>query len=151
MPWWVKLLTSVLQTVQQNKTTIYIWTVHIYRLYRRQCARYTYTYTQYTQCTIKTYFVTNAPIHIIHRIYTSALCPQQYVKVQQIIIYSRFVVQQIVVQRCNRLYICNVMGVLLWCPVKMPVFCSVYECSNNSSCFNGFFGLNLLLQHKAGF
>ncbi len=35
----------------------------------------THTYTQYTQCTIKTYFVTNAPIHIIHRIYTSALCP----------------------------------------------------------------------------
>ncbi len=34
-----------------------------------------HTYTQYTQCTIKTYFVTNAPIHIIHRIYTSALCP----------------------------------------------------------------------------
>ncbi len=35
----------------------------------------THTYTQYTQCTIKTCFVTNAPIHIIHRIYTSALCP----------------------------------------------------------------------------
>ncbi len=35
----------------------------------------THTYTQYTQCTIKTYFVTNAPIHIIHRIYTSPLCP----------------------------------------------------------------------------
>ncbi len=35
----------------------------------------THTYTQYTQCTIKTYFVTNTPIHIIHRIYTSALCP----------------------------------------------------------------------------
>ncbi len=30
------------QTVQK-KTTIYIWTVHIYRLYRRQCAKYTYT------------------------------------------------------------------------------------------------------------
>ncbi len=35
----------------------------------------THTYTQYTQCTIKTYFVTNTPIHIIHRIYMSALCP----------------------------------------------------------------------------
>ncbi len=34
-----------------------------------------HTYTQYTQCTIKTYLVTNAPIHIIHRMYTSALCP----------------------------------------------------------------------------
>ncbi len=34
----------------------------------------THTYTQYTQCTIKTYFVTNAPIHIIHRMCTSTLC-----------------------------------------------------------------------------
>ncbi len=117
----------------------------------------THTYTQYTQCTIKTYLVTNTPIHIIHRIYTSALCPHlcivicegvtdynlqyigcatdscakvqqiiiysrwlckgatdynlQYIscatdscaKVQQIIIYSILVVQQIVVQSCNRL------------------------------------------------
>ncbi len=29
--------------------------------------------------------------------------------------------QQIVVQRCNRLYICNVVGVLLWCPVITDV------------------------------
>ncbi len=47
------------QTVQKNlhwsiysapdsakkTTTIYIWTVHIYRLYRRQCAKYTYIYS----------------------------------------------------------------------------------------------------------
>ncbi len=26
----------------KKNTTIYIWTVHIYRLYRRQCAKYTY-------------------------------------------------------------------------------------------------------------
>ncbi len=37
---------TVLQTVQKKKTTtIYIWTVHIYRLYRRQCAKYTYIYS----------------------------------------------------------------------------------------------------------
>ncbi len=42
-------------------------------------------------------------------------------KVQNIIIYSRLVVQQIVMQRCNRLYICNVVGVLLWCPVIADV------------------------------
>ncbi len=43
-----EILMSVLQTVQktkQKKTTIYIWTVHIYRLYRRQCAKYTYIYS----------------------------------------------------------------------------------------------------------
>ncbi len=36
----------------------------------------THTYTQYTQCTIKTYLVT---IHIIHRMYTSALCTHLYI------------------------------------------------------------------------
>ncbi len=49
---------TVLQTVQKNNnsnlhmdrqckkaTAIYIWTVHIYRLYRRQCAKYTYIYS----------------------------------------------------------------------------------------------------------
>ncbi len=35
---------TVLQTVQK-KIKIYIWTVHIYRLYRRQCAKYTYKYS----------------------------------------------------------------------------------------------------------
>ncbi len=43
-----EILTSVLQTVQKNKTTVYIWTVHIYRLYRRQCAKYTYIYSVHT-------------------------------------------------------------------------------------------------------
>ncbi len=47
-----EILTSVLQTVQKKNTkqntTIYIWTVHIYRLYRRQCAKYTYIYSVHT-------------------------------------------------------------------------------------------------------
>ncbi len=42
-----EILKSVLQTVQKN-TTIYIRTVHIYRLYRRQCAKYTYIYSVHT-------------------------------------------------------------------------------------------------------
>ncbi len=42
-----EILTSMLQTVQKNKT-IYIWTVRIYRLYRRQCAKYTYIYSVHT-------------------------------------------------------------------------------------------------------
>ncbi len=33
------------QTVQKKTTAIYIWTVHIYRLYRRQCAKYTYMHS----------------------------------------------------------------------------------------------------------
>ncbi len=37
-------------SAKKNKkyTTIYIWTVHIYRLYRRQCANCTYIYSVHT-------------------------------------------------------------------------------------------------------
>ncbi len=64
-----EILTSVLQTVQ--KTTIYIWTVHIYRLYRRQCAKYTYIYSVHT-----VYYkdILNYQLHIIHCMGTSTLC-----------------------------------------------------------------------------
>ncbi len=71
-----EILTNVLQTVQKKKHVLcYIWTVHIYRLYRRQCAKYTYIYSvhtvyykdifsyQYTLYTVCTY------LHYVH-IYT---------------------------------------------------------------------------------
>ncbi len=63
-----EILMSVLQTVQK---TIYIWTVHIYRLYRRQCAKYTYIYSVHT-----VYYkdILNYQLHIIHRMGTSTLC-----------------------------------------------------------------------------
>ncbi len=35
-------------SAKKTTTTIYIWTVHIYRLYRRQCAKYTYIYSVHT-------------------------------------------------------------------------------------------------------
>ncbi len=57
---------------QCKKTTaIYIWTVHIYRLYRRQCAKYTYIYSVHI-----VYYrdILNYQRHIIHRMYTSTLC-----------------------------------------------------------------------------
>ncbi len=75
---------TVLQTVQktqqqqftygqtvQKATAIYIWTVHIYRLYRRQCAKYTYIYSVHI-----VYYkdILNYQRHIIHRMGTSALC-----------------------------------------------------------------------------
>ncbi len=58
------------QTVQKT-TAIYIWTVHIYRLYRRQCAKYTYIYSVRL-----VYYrdILNYQRHIIHRMGTSALC-----------------------------------------------------------------------------
>ncbi len=93
-----EILMSVLQTVQKNNrqftygqtvqktalehlqcsrqckkttTAIYIWTVHIYRLYRRQCAKYTYIYSVHI-----VYYkdILNYQRHIIHRMGTSALC-----------------------------------------------------------------------------
>ncbi len=51
VPWWVKFLRACSRQCKKNKnkyTTIYIWTVHIYRLYRRQCANYTYIYSVHT-------------------------------------------------------------------------------------------------------
>ncbi len=64
-----EILMSVLQTAQ--KTTIYIWTVHIYRLYRRQCAKYTYIYSVHI-----VYYkdILNYQLHIIHRMGASTLC-----------------------------------------------------------------------------
>ncbi len=73
-----EILTSVLQTVQKNlknKTQQFTYGQYIFTDCTEDNVQNAHTYTQYTQCTIKTYLVTNTPIHIIHRMYTSALCP----------------------------------------------------------------------------
>ncbi len=61
-----------LQCSRQCKktTTIYIWTVHIYRLYRRQCAKFTYIYSVHIVYYKDTL---NYQRHIIHRMGTSTL------------------------------------------------------------------------------
>ncbi len=56
---------------KKKKTAIYIWTVHIYRLYRRQCAKYTYIYSVHIVYYKDTL---NYQRHIIHRMCTSTLC-----------------------------------------------------------------------------
>ncbi len=55
----------------KKATAIYIWTVHIYRLYRRQCAKYTYMHSVRL-----VYYrdILNYQRHIIHRMGTSTLC-----------------------------------------------------------------------------
>ncbi len=55
----------------KKTTAIYIWTVHIYRLYRRQCAKYTYMHSVRL-----VYYrdILNFQRHIIHRMGTSTLC-----------------------------------------------------------------------------
>ncbi len=55
----------------KKATAIYIWTVHIYRLYRRQCAKYTYIYSVHI-----VYYkdILNYQRHVIHCMGTSTLC-----------------------------------------------------------------------------
>ncbi len=55
----------------RKQQTIYIWTVHIYRLYRRQCAKYTYIYSVHIVYYKDTL---NYQWHIIHHMGTSTLC-----------------------------------------------------------------------------
>ncbi len=126
VPWWVKFLRACSRQCKKNpqknrkpQTTIYIWTVHIYRLYRKQCAKYTYcTYTQYTQCTIKTYLVTNTPIHIIHRMYTSALCPHLCIVICEGATDYNL---QIVVQGATDYAYAMSWVCFVWCPVIADV------------------------------
>ncbi len=74
VPWWVKFLWACsrqCKKTKQKNPTIYIWTVHIYRLYRRQCTKYTYIYSVHI-----VYYkdILNYQLHIIHRMCTSTLC-----------------------------------------------------------------------------
>ncbi len=68
-----EILTSVLQTVQKKKTTtIYIWTVHIYRLYQKtKYAKYTYIYSRHTSLPMDQYtlYTVFTRLHYVH-IYT---------------------------------------------------------------------------------
>ncbi len=74
VPWWMKFLRACSRQCKKTKQKC-TYGQYIFTDSTEDNVQNTHTYTQYTQCTIKTYFVTNAPIHIIHRIYTSALCP----------------------------------------------------------------------------
>ncbi len=107
-----EILESVLQTMQKQFT--YRQYIYLQTVQKTMCKK-THTYTQYTQCTIKTYLVTNT--HCTH----STLCTHLYIVIcegaSDYTLYSifvqqyRLVVQQIVVQRCKRLYICSVVDV----------------------------------------
>ncbi len=73
---WTQCKKAALEHLQCSRqckktTTIYIWTVHIYRLYRRQCAKYTYIYSVHIVYYKDTL---NYQRHIIHRMGTSTLC-----------------------------------------------------------------------------
>ncbi len=54
-----EILTSVLQTVQKNKTQQFTYGQYIFTDCTEDNVQNTHTYTQYTQCTIKTYLITN--------------------------------------------------------------------------------------------
>ncbi len=110
-----EILESVLQTVQKLKLKMYILTVLILTdCTEDNVQKNTYIYSVHTVY-YKTYLVTNT--HCTH----STLCTHLYIVICEgatdYTLYSifvqqyRLVVQQIVEQRCNRLYICNVVDV----------------------------------------
>ncbi len=85
------ILTDYTEDNVQKNT--YIYSVHT--VYYKDIL--SYQYTLYTVCT------------------HSTLCTHLYIVIGEgatdYTLYNRLVVQQIVVQRCNRLYICNVVDV----------------------------------------
>ncbi len=80
-----EILESVLQTVQKQFTYRQYILTDLYRIH-------THTYTQYTQCTIKTYL--QLSIHVMYRMYTFYI---MYTYIHTIVCEKR----------CNRLYIVN--------------------------------------------
>ncbi len=132
--WWVKFLRACSSAKQKTKkTTIYIWTVRIYRLYRRQCAKNKYIYSVHTvyykDIVIDTHYTPYVHIYIMYTSIHSIMwrCNRLY-------IYSRLVVQQIVVQRCNRLCICNVVDVLCMLSSDSRCVSAVCACSPSCAC-----------------
>ncbi len=132
VPWWVKFLRACSrQCKKQNNLhmdSTYLQTV-------QKTVQNTHTYTQYTQCTIKTYLVTNThytPYVHVCIMYTSI--HSNMWRCNRLYIYNRLVVQKIVVQRCNRLCICNVVDVL--CMVSSDSRCvsAVCACSPVELC-----------------
>ncbi len=65
-----EILESVLQTVQKKQTKQFTFRQYIFTDCTEDNVQNTHTYTQYTQCTIKTYLVTNTPyVHILHYVH----------------------------------------------------------------------------------
>ncbi len=112
VPWWVKFLRACSRQCRNN---LHIDSKYL-QTYTEDNVQNTHTYTQYTQCTIKTYL--QLSIHILHSMYTFYI----------MYTYTHNSMQK----RCNRLYIGwirNVMDVH-WmvssgsrCPVvQSPLF-----------------------------
>ncbi len=126
VPWWGKFLRACSR--QCKKTKQFTYGQYIFTDCTKDNVQNTHTYTQYTQCTIKTYLVTNThyrPYVHIYIMYTSI--HSNMWRCNRLYIYSRLVVQQIVVQKCNRLCICNVVDVL--CMVSSDSRCVSAVCA----------------------
>ncbi len=115
-----EILESVLQTVQKNNNNnLHIDSTYTYRLYRRQCAK-KHIHILSTHSVLKD-IVTNTHYTLYTVCTHSTLCTHLFIVICEgatdYTLYSIFVqqcrlfVQQIVVQRCNRLFICNVVDV----------------------------------------
>ncbi len=65
-----EILESVLQTVQKKQKKQFTYRQYIFTDCTEDNVQNTHTHTQYTQCTIKTYLVTNTPyVHILHYVH----------------------------------------------------------------------------------
>ncbi len=68
VPWWVKFLRACSR--QCKKTKQFTYRQYIFTDCTEDNVQNTHTHTQYTQCTIKTYLVTNTPyVHILHYVH----------------------------------------------------------------------------------
>ncbi len=126
VPWWVKFLRACSR--QCKKTKQFTYGQYIFTNCTEDNVQNTHTYTQYTQCTIKTYLVTNThytPYVHVYIMYT--FIHSNMWRCNRLYIYSRLVVQQIVVQRCNRICICDVVDVL--CMVSSDSRCVSAVCA----------------------
>ncbi len=102
-----EILTSVLQTVQKKQQQQqFTYGQYVFTDCTEDNVQNTHTYTIKTYLVIDPHYTLYVHIYIMYTSIHSIMwrCNRLY-------IYSRLVVQQIVVQRCNRLCICNVVDV----------------------------------------
>ncbi len=117
-PWWVKFLRACSRQCKKNNNNLHMDSTYLQTVQKTMCKIHIH---------IKTYLVidTHYTLYVhIYIMYTSIHSIMW--RCNRLYIYSRLVVQQIVVQRCNRLCICNVVDV--HCMVSSDsrcVMCSV--------------------------
>ncbi len=116
VPWWVKFLRACSWQCQKKLKLnyfFYIWTVHIYRLYRRQCAKYTYIYSVHT-----VYY--KDILSYQYTLYTSTLCTHLYILICEGATDYTFTTDWLCKGATDYAYAMSWMC-FVWCPVIADV------------------------------